>query len=278
MADQYWITGADGKEYGPSALANVVQWIRERRLIATTRVRRNDGPWMEAASFPELAGYFQPASVAAPPAAARAAVDAAPVILPSEFAAWAFIGQAWDLVKPYWLPLGAMFFIQMAIGWVPYIGPCVQFVIGGAIMVGIWRALLGMIGGRPPQVGMMFEGFDRFGEAFLGMLVSTLLIGLGVIALIVPGIILAVMWIFLFPIIGETNLGFWEAMRQSAVLTEGYRWRLFVLLLANVLVLMLGVLCLCVGVFVAEAVCFTSLGLAYRWLQQRKNTAAPAGA
>jgi uncharacterized membrane protein len=274
MPDQYWITGADGKEYGPSALANVVQWIRERRLIATTRVRRNDGPWVEAASLPELAACFRPDGVAAAPASA----GGAPIILPSEFRAWAFIGQAWDLVKPHWLPLGAIFFIQMAIGSVPYIGTCIQFVIGGAIMVGIWRALLGMIGGRAPQVGMMFEGFDRFGEAFLAMLVSTILIGLGFIALIVPGIILAVMWIFAFPVVGETNLGFWEAMRQSAVLTEGYRWRLFVLLLANVLVILLGVLCLCIGVFVAEAVCLTSLGLAYRWLQQRKSPAGPASA
>jgi len=274
MPDQYWITGADGKEYGPSALASVVQWIRERRLIATTHVRRNDGPWVAAASLPELTGYFPPAGVAAAPSSS----GSAPVILPAEFRAWAFIGQAWELVRPHWLTLGAIFFIQMAIDfWTPF-GGCVHFVIGGAIFVGVWRTMLGVIAGRTPQVGMMFEGFDRFGEAFLAMLVSSILVALGLCALIVPGIILLVMWLFIYAVIGETNLGFWEAMRRSAVLTEGYRWRLFCLLLANVLVILVGVLCLCIGVFVAAAVSLMSLALAYRWLQQRKGTPAQAGA
>jgi len=278
MADEYWITGVDGKEYGPASLAIMAEWIREHRVVASSAVKKGQGPWMEARKFPELATHLGLAPVPAPvPGGAPAGPAAAPVVLPADFRVWELIGRAWDLVKQHWLPLSAMFFIQFAIGAVPYLGACAQFIIGGAIMVGIWRAILGTIDGRPPGVGMMFEGFDRFGDAFLGMLVRSILTALGFIALIVPGIFLAIMWAFTFPVLAETRLGFWEAMQRSVNLTEGYRWRLFLLALACIPVLLLGLLVLCVGVFVAEAVAFTAFGLAYRFLQQKKSLAATAG-
>jgi uncharacterized membrane protein len=84
------------------------------------------------------------------------------------------------------------------------------------------------------------------------------------------------MWIFTYPVIAETDLGFWEAMRESSRLTEGYRWKLFLLVLACWLVGMLGLLVCVVGLFVALPVIFTALALAYRFLQSRKGGSAPA--
>ncbi len=272
-SEQYWVIAADGKEYGPADVETLRQWVREGRIVQATHIRGSSGPVQYAGKMPELADLFPPhgAAAAGPPPHAPAPPA---VPLPSEFRVWEFIGRAWDLVKPHWLVLAGMFFIQVAMSCVPYLGGCVQLIIGGAIMVGIWRALLGVVAGRKPSVGMMFEGFDRFGDAFLAHLVSTILILLGFVCLIAPGIILAIMWMFTFPVIGETSLGFWEAMRESARLTEGYRWRLFLLLLACMLVGMLGALVFCVGIFVAMPVNFTALALAYRFLQEKKR--APA--
>ncbi len=100
---------------------------------------------------------------------------------------------------------------------------------------------------------MMFEGFDRFGQAFLAALVSGLLIGVGTLLLVIPGIILAIMWMFLYFVMAETNLEFWPAMEYSANLTAGYRWELFCLLLACSSSGILGLLACCVGIFVAAA-------------------------
>ncbi len=272
MADEYWIIGVDGREYGPASPDVVADWIRERRITGTTSIRKGHGPWMEARRFPELAAHFGISPVAAPPPPPRQPV-AVPAVLPAEFRVWDFIGQAWDLVKPHWLPLGAMFLLQFAIAAVPYIGGCIQFVIGGAILVGIWRAVLGVIEGRTPDVGMMFQGFDRFGDAFLAMLIRNIAIFFGLLALIVPGIILAILWAFTFAVLAETRLDFWEAMRRSAILTEGYRWKIFLLALAGIPVMLLGMLALCVGVFVAQAVMFTAFGLAYRFLEEKKGLA-----
>ncbi len=277
--ERYFVVAADGKEYGPADLEALRQWVREGRVVKATHIKKESGGTTFAGKLPELLDLFPPPATAAVPGRAPPPQPLpSSVALPAEFRVWEFIGRAWDIMKPHWLVLAGMFFIQVAISAVPYLGGCVQFIIGGAIMVGIWRAVLGMIGGRKPDVGMMFQGFDRFGDAFLAYLVSGILICLGLICLIVPGIILAIMWMFTYAVIGETGLGFWEAMRESARLTEGYRWRLFLLVLACGLIAILGLLVFCLGLFVAMAVIFTAFGLAYRFLQAKKGAAAPAPA
>lgn len=274
MGSSWWVTGTDGREYGPVPIETLGRWISEGRLVPTSIVRVEGGAPVEARLVPEIAALF---GAAAPPGAALPPVAGAPVFAPAgEFRVWGFLGQAWDLVKVYWLPLAAMCLINAVLSGVPYLGTCVTFIIGGAIQVGIYRAILGAIDGRPPRVGMMFEGFDMFGDAFLAYLVCLVLVGLGLIFLIVPGIILAVMWLFTFQVLAEHRVSFWEAMQRSAMLTEGYRWRLFLLLLACLPVLLLGLLAACVGFFVALPVCLTALTLSYRWLVARKS-AVPTG-
>ena len=102
---------------------------------------------------------------------------------------------------------------------------------------------------------------------------TKILIFLGLLCLIVPGVILCVMWIFVNPVLAETRADFWHAMKASAALTAGYRWRLFLLCLASIPVLILGLLAFCVGAFVSLAVIVTAFGLAYRFLQERRRLA-----
>jgi uncharacterized membrane protein len=258
--DQYFVASPDGKEYGPVDLPGLLQWIREGRVLKTTLIRKNGAELVPAEMLPELAVAFSP-----PPAQATPPFVTA-VSLPAEFRSWAFIEQAWELVKPHWLPLAAICVIAILIGCVP----CAMFVIGGAIYVGVSRALLGLVAGKAPTVGMMFEGFDRFGQAFLANMVVGVLVGVGTLFFIVPGIILGIMWMFVNLVLAETNLDFWPAMEASANLTAGYRWELFCLLLACLVVYLLGMLACGVGVVIAVPVIGTAIALAYRFLQARQ--------
>jgi uncharacterized membrane protein len=201
-----------------------------------------------------------------------------PVPLPSELRVWRFIGLAWEVFKPHWILLSAMFFLFEAIELMPYVGWIAWLILGGPLMVGVWSALLCVVDGRTPNLGMMFERFDRFLDAFLAQLIMTILIACGLVFLIVPGVILMILWMFTYPVLAETNLGFWEAMRASAALTRGYRWRLFFFGLASCLLLLAGFCVFFVGVFVAIAVVFTALALIYRFLQQKQRQSAPVAA
>ncbi|HEX9426412.1 MAG TPA: hypothetical protein VGA64_01400 [Candidatus Polarisedimenticolia bacterium] len=285
MPEQYFIIGADGKEYGPIPLDTLILWIHERRLIGASRVRAGNGSYTEAASLPELAAFFAPATFAQPVVPSASGISSSPGFqsgTQADFKVWNLIGQAWDLVKSHWLVLGGMLLILGIIGGlarhVPHIGCILSLAIDAAVMIGIWRAILGMIDGRAPTAAMMFEGFDRFGDAFLAGIVRLFLIVLGLICLIVPGIILAVMWIFTYPIISETRIGFWEAMGRSSALTEGYRWKLFLLALAGIPVCALGLIFFFVGVFISGAVMMTAFGLAYRFIKAQKQAAGQAPA
>jgi uncharacterized membrane protein len=263
--DEYYVISADGKAYGPIDLDGLLKWVKEGRVLKATPIRKGDAAPVPAGSLPEIAAAFSapPPPMATPPLATS-------VALPGEFRVWDFIGAAWELVKPHWLPLGLMALIMGVMYCVPYLGACVSFVIGTTIMVGFNRAILGMIAGKPPEVGMLFSGFDRFGQAFLAGLVMGILVALGFVCLIVPGIILSIMWMFVSLILAETNLDFWPAMELSARLTAGYRWHLFGLMLAFILVGILGFLACCIGVLIAQPVILTATALAYRFLQARQ--------
>jgi uncharacterized membrane protein len=269
--DQYRVVGTDGKEFGPVDLAGLQQWVREGRVLKDTRIRKNDGAAIMAELLPELAATFTP-----PPAGSTVPPIGMTVLLPGEFRIWGFIDQAWQLVKPHWMPLGVMFLITSLIGAIPYLGGCVMLILGQTLYVGINRAILGMLAGRTPTIEMMFGGFDRFGQAFAAGLVCTILVCIGLVCLIVPGIILAIMWMFTSLVIAETDQDFWTAMQTSANLTKGYRWPLFGLALASILVAILGLLACCIGIVVAEAVIFTAIALAYRFLQARNGAAKTA--
>lgn len=265
--DQYLVIGQDGKEFGPIDLAGLQQWIREGRVLKQTRVRKNGGAAIAAESLPEVAEAF------APPSAAPATPPIATTVpILTEFRSWGFIGQAWELVKPHWLPLAVIFLILGLISAIPYIGGFLAFVV----MVGVNRAVLGLLAGRPPQIEMMFGGFDRFGQAFAASLVICLLVGIGLVFLIVPGIILGLMWSLTNLVLAETQQDFWTAMQTSAALTKGYKWEIFCLCLALIPIYLLGLLVCCIGVVVSQSIATVAFALVYRFLQARQIAPAVA--
>ena len=53
MANYKFIAG-DGKEYGPYTAEQMRQFLAENRLVATSQVSADGGPFQPASSFPEL--------------------------------------------------------------------------------------------------------------------------------------------------------------------------------------------------------------------------------
>ena len=264
--DQYLVIGPDGKEFGPIDLTGLQQWVREGRVLKQTRVRKNGGAVFAAEGLPEVAESFaQPPPADTPPIATT-------VPIPAEFKSWSFIGQAWELFKPHWVPLCVMFLIVSLAGAIPYVGWLIAFVL----MVGVNRAVLGILAGRTPQIEMVFGGFDRFGQALAAGLVIGLLVCVGLLFLIVPGIYLAIMWSLTNVVLAETQQDFWTAMQTSATLTKGYRWEIFCLCLALIPIYLLGLVACGVGMIVSQAVGTIAFALVYRFLQSRQTVPAVA--
>jgi len=361
-SDRYWVISS-GREFGPTDLAGLAQWVREGRLLGDTLLRKNDAAPAAASSLSELAGILPGTVVPEPysaipgrcanhPEAAEstrcaacrkplcpncvvdlegrllcgpckaqavrqmergsaAVFGTAPtdlvVALPSEFGVWEFITLGWKVMAPHWLTLSSMFLLttiltsllsipeivrnfqmmgELLKGRQPQPQPfdilvilnlvqtLVNLLITGALYVGISRTVLGVISGKRPSLGMLFGGFDRFGGGILTCLVGGILMYLGCVCCLAPGILLLLMWLLTFFVMAESPRDFWQCMMESARLTKGYRWYILLLLVVFFLIFFLSLFACYVGVFVAQALFFTTFALVYRFLQAKQGPAA----
>lgn len=107
-------------------------------------------------------------------------------------------------------------------------------------------------------------------QSFLKYLGTSILYALaivvGLVLLVVPGIILALMFMFSTFIVIDRDLGPIEAMKESNRITYGHKWTLLGLMLMLVLINLLGVLALVVGLLVSIPVSTLAVVHAYRVL------------
>lgn len=106
---------------------------------------------------------------------------------------------------------------------------------------------------------------------------ATLLVGivvvLGLLLLIVPGIIFLMMFLFTTFLVIDRNLGPIEAMKESRRITHGHRWQLLWFSLVLLLVNLLGVIALGVGLLVTIPVTMLAFTHVYRLLAARAGVA-----
>jgi uncharacterized membrane protein len=116
-----------------------------------------------------------------------------------------------------------------------------------------------------------FWKLKEFGWFYLVSLLGTLIIIVGFILFIIPGIILSIVLMFATYIVVDREMKPIEALKESARLTEGHRWMLLLFSLELVAINLLGVLLLVVGLLVTIPVSILATIHAYRMLQTLKN-------
>ncbi len=113
-------------------------------------------------------------------------------------------------------------------------------------------------------MGEVFAGFSlAFVQLMLAQIVVGLLTGLGIVCCILPGIYLMIAWMFTIPLVIDKKLEFWPAMELGRKVISKHWWSLFGLVIVCGLVNIVGVLALCVGVFVTAPICFAAMMYAY---------------
>jgi uncharacterized membrane protein len=91
---------------------------------------------------------------------------------------------------------------------------------------------------------------------------------------VLPGIYLAVAWVFTFQLIIDKKLEFWSAMEVSRKVVTQHWWAMFGLMLLAGLICIAGVLACVVGVFVTSAVALVALNYAYEDIFGARTTPA----
>lgn len=105
----------------------------------------------------------------------------------------------------------------------------------------------------------LFIADSRWIYYAFGSVLKALIILVGLIAFVLPGIYLSIKLMFSDVYILDKGMRPMEALKASYDLTTGYFWTLFLFCLVTVLILLLGLLAFGVGIFAAVPI----TGLAY---------------
>jgi len=109
-----------------------------------------------------------------------------------------------------------------------WIKGCTEAIFGPIYIAAMIHALSKRKEGeRPRYFDAMAVGFRNWGRLFVAQLLAGLLIGIGFVALFVPGVILLVRYALLDEVVVLEGTGTDRARRRSTELTTGIRWQIF---------------------------------------------------
>lgn len=141
-------------------------------------------------------------------------------------------------------------------------GQVVSYLLAAALIKGALDA----VSGRPVSFGSMFEGWDK-----VQVLIASVLLGvgtmIGLILLVIPGIIFAVLTAFTMYFVVDRHDDAVTAIKNSIGLVRANLGSTIMLGLVSIGVALLGLLALCVGIFVAIPVIYIAAAYAYRVFQ-----------
>lgn len=153
--------------------------------------------------------------------------------------------------------------VLAVIGFVGLVTMVVQYLGIAFLEAGYHIFLLKVARGQNADIMDLFGGSRYFWRVFLAYLLFTLMMGLGFLLLIVPGVIVALaFWPFMFLIV-DRDLGVIESFRRSAEIASGNYGSSFLLWLVLVGLTLLGVLAFCVGVIFAVPLANLMFAVAY---------------
>lgn len=189
------------------------------------------------------------------------------------------LGAGWRNFWPNILPMALFALIVWAVNalvnlaqgeanwFVGFLLGLAGFVIGQLVAIGWIKLALDITDGRPVSGEAIVDRFRLVVPYLIAAVLFGIMVAIGLVLLIVPGIIAFIVFAFYgFHIVdtGETNPI--EALRRSAELTRGHRWHLFGFGLALIGINILGLLVLIVGVLISSGISLLAIAHVYRRL------------
>jgi len=142
-----------------------------------------------------------------------------------------------------------------------------QQVLSVFLSLGCTRIGLNLVSGKPASVDMIFGEGRKLLRGIGASILYWLMVGIGLILLIVPGIYLAMRFGMYREAIVDRDLGVMESFNYSARITSNNCMNLFALAVLNFFILLAGALLCGVGLIYAFPLVWLAGFVAYRWLQ-----------
>lgn len=106
----------------------------------------------------------------------------------------------------------------------------VQFIIGNVVAIGYAKYNMDLVDGEEGKMGTLFDYFPQWKTMVLAGFLQMLIVFVGMLLFIIPGIVLGLRYAMTSYILAENpDLGAWEAMKRSKELMDGNKYRFFCL-------------------------------------------------
>ncbi len=191
------------------------------------------------------------------------------------------ISQAWQLWKNHivfsWKVLGVIVLVTIVFSILDPNGDSalislLSMVVTLFFELGAFALFLKLI--RTGQEGKIEEILgqkDIYLQALIGNVIYYIMMVIGFILLIVPGIYVFVRFMLLPYVFVDQKLGWQEALKEASRLSEGYRWNLLGFALLLILINFVGALLLLVGLLVSIPVSAMAMAMAYEHIKKEKD-------
>ena len=194
----------------------------------------------------------------------------------------------WSIMKAnFWFFVGVLI-VAWAIAWVPHIiagalgtesvGLSFLFRIIGwvadiIVAIGLITIALKFLDEKEPKFEDLFS-FKPFFWKYLGASILTgLVVWVGIMLLIVPGVYWALKFQFFGYFVVEQGCDPVEAMRRSSRITQSVKWKLLGFGIVLWLINIAGAICLLVGLFVTIPTTLLAYSMVYRKLLSQTESA-----
>ena len=150
------------------------------------------------------------------------------------------------------IPLGMGDWAQGAAGaFLTVVGIAYGILIVGPVDYGVSFSYLKASRADKLEIKNTFEAFQNYWNAVLASLLVFVIVGIGLILLIVPGIIFACKLAFTPYLVVDQKMEVIEAVKTSWSMTKGHAWKVFLIGLLAIPICIAGLICLGVGIILS---------------------------
>jgi len=178
-----------------------------------------------------------------------------------------YLSKGWEIFKKnigefigYFVTI---MIINVVLSLIPILGTLASVIISTPLYAGFLIVAFKLMKNQKVEFGDFFGGFRYFLPLFLAGLLTSIFIGIGIIFLIIPGIYLAVSYLFSTPLILDKKMDFWEAMETSRKTITKNWFGFFGFSVIMLLINFGGGLLLGVGLLVTVPVTACAIAVAY---------------
>ena len=144
-------------------------------------------------------------------------------------------------------------------------------------VTGLINIQLRIARGQQADFGMLFSGGRWYLKLFLGYLLFAIIVCLGFMALIIPGIYLTMRYWSFMHFIVDKDCGIMESLKLASEASKGNMGETFLLGLLSIGLVILGYIMLCFGILVTMPVIYLSLTIAYLMMTAQPFRQMPRG-